>query len=60
MKVTGVSCPATQAFGFERVTDGVGCGFECDRRFSGATGAFEEVAAGCEQSGVAGVVGESI
>ena len=38
---------------------GLGGGFECGHRFSGATGTFEEVTAGCEQSGVVIVV-ESI
>jgi hypothetical protein len=59
VRFASVVCPASEAFGFERVTCGFGGGFECGHRFSGASGTFQEVTAGCEQSGAVIVV-ESI
>ena len=51
VRFASVVCPASEAFGFERVTCGFGGGFECGHRFSGASGTFQEVTAGCNQSG---------
>ena len=55
----GFLCPSVEAFCFERMTDRRRRCLERSGRFVGAVGAFEEVAAGREQSAVA-VVDKSI